>query len=89
MEILQFLVSLMQNNEKLAPILQALQQNNFDLKKTLFSLDPKILQPFVEGIMNFFENKSPTVSVGQDNALAPISNVADKDIIYTLNKILY
>jgi hypothetical protein len=34
-------------------------------------------------------NKSPTETVGQNvYGLNPIANVADKDIVYTLNKYL-
>lgn len=91
MNLLQIFLSLLKNNkslEQFLPLLSILQQNNFDLQKTLASIDPKALQPLITSLMNFFENKSPTYSVGQENALSPISDIADKDIIYSLNKYL-
>ncbi len=91
MEILQFLINLLNNNQNfgaLAPVINALKENSFDIKKTLSSINPEILAPLIKG---FFEsaNKNPTDSVGQYYyGLEPIKNVADKDIVYTLNKYL-
>ena len=92
MEILQFILSLFKDNallNNLAPILELLKKNNFDIKSTLADLDPATLQPLIQQLSTLFNNKSPTSSVGQENALAPILDIADKDIVYTLNKVLY
>ena len=90
MEILQFLISLLKDNEsmqKFAPIIQVLQQNNFDLKSVFSSLNPQVLAPFLQQFMQYMQKESPTDFVGQ-NALSPISDIADKDIIFSLNKYL-
>ena len=45
--------------------------------------------PVLKEIFSSFNMKSPTQTVGQNvYGLNPIANVADKDIIYTLNKYL-
>ena len=91
MEILQFLISLLKDNQsiqKLAPIIQILQQNNFDLKSTLSSINPQVLAPFIQQFMQSMQKESPTEFVGQQNALSPISDIADKEVIYSLNKYL-
>ena len=92
MEILQFLFSLFKDNtliKNLLPIFELLRANNFDLKKTLSMLNPEQLQPIIKELSNFFQSKSPTQSVGLDNALSPILDLADKDIVFALNKTLY
>ena len=91
MEILQFLMNFIGNNQNfgaLAPVINALKENSFDLKKTLSSINIEVLAPLIKG---FFENanKNPTETVGQFyHGLDPIKNLADKDIVYTLNKYL-
>lgn len=90
MEILQFLAQLFsneQNSKVLTPILELLKQNNFDIKRVLSNLDPKVLAPIIKEFMANMNNR-PTDTVGRNNGLSPISNIADKDIIFSLNKYL-
>ena len=90
MEILQFLAQLFsneQNSKVLTPILEILKQNNFDIKRVLSNLDPKVLAPIIKEFMANMNNR-PTDTVGRNNGLSPISNIADKDIIFSLNKYL-
>ena len=91
MEILQFLISLLKDNQSLQafmPIIDNLRQNNFDLKSFLSSLNPETIRPLIQGLMQFMQTKNPTQAVGLEYALSPISDIADKDIIYSLNKYL-
>ncbi len=88
MEILQFLASLLtneQNSKIITPILELLRQNSFDLKKVFSNLDPQALAPIIKEFMANMNNR-PTDTVGRNNGLTPISNIADKDIIFSLNK---
>ena len=90
MEILQFLAQLFaneQNSKIITPILELLKQNNFDLRKVLANVDPKTLAPIIKEFMSNMQNR-PTDSVRRNNGLSPISNIADKDIIFSLNKYL-
>ena len=90
MEILQFLTQLFtkeQNSKILTPIFELLKQNSFDLKRVLSNLDPQVLRPIIQEFMANMNNR-PTSNVGRNNELSPISNIADKDIIFCLNRYL-
>ena len=90
MEILQFLASLLtneQNSKFLMPILEILKQNSFDIKKVLTNIDPQLLRPIIQEFMANINNR-PTNNVERNNGLIPISNIADKDIVFSLNKYL-
>ena len=90
MELLQFLTSLLTNEKNsrfLTPIFEILKQNSFDLKKVLSNLDPQLLRPIIKEFISTINNR-PTNNVGRNNGLTPISNIADKDIIFSLNKYL-
>ena len=90
MEILQFLTAFFQNNQNLkliAPIIEILRNNDFDIKRALSSLTPEMIKPIIEqfsAVMNSAPNNFKQSSQG----LTPISNIADKDIVYSLNKYL-
>lgn len=90
MEILQFLTSFFQNNQNmklLAPIIEILRNNDFDIKRALSSLTPEMIKPIIEEFarqMNYRSNSQPVRNEG----LTPISNIADKDIVYSLNRYL-
>lgn len=89
MEILQFLISFLsksQNLQKFAPLIKLFSENSFDINKVLKSLSPDVVKPIIEQFASLMNNKSPTDSVGQSVGLEPISNIADKDIVYALNK---
>lgn len=91
MEILQFLMSLLKNSsalEKFAPLFNLLEQNNFDIRRTLSCVKPEMLRPIIEELSVLYKNKSPTDFVGQENALSPILNIADKEIVFCLNRVL-
>ncbi len=90
MEILQFLTTLLANEQNLkilTPILELLKQNSFDLKKVLSNVNPQVLAPIIKEFMTNINNRS-TDTIERNNGLTPISNIADKDIIFSLNKYL-
>ncbi len=90
MELLQILTSFFlngKNADAFKSVYKLFEQNSFDIKKVLSSLTPDMLAPIVKEFMSTFKNNTPTEkSVGGDYRLAPIANIADKDIIYTLNR---
>ena len=90
MEILQFLLNFIGNNSNLGvltPIINLLKENSFDIKRVINNLSPDVIAPIIKEFMNA-QNNRPTESVGRNEGLTPIANVADKDIVYTLNKYL-
>ena len=90
MEILQFLMTFFQNNQNLkiiAPIIEILKNNNFDIKKALSSLTPEMIKPIIEQF-SVAINSAPQGFNEKSQGLTPISNIADKDIVYSLNKYL-
>lgn len=89
MEILQFLLSLLNENYSIGwakPVLELLQKNSFDIKKTLSCLSPETIAPIVKEFLKTANKKPPTEHVGGGYGLSPIAEIADKDVVYTLNK---
>jgi len=90
MDLLQFFSTLLGDQKfagVFAPIIELLRQNSFDIKKVLASLNPEMLKPIIEEFMKNINNR-PAQSAERTDGLKPISNIADKDIIYVLNKYL-
>ena len=90
MEILQFLTSFFQNNQNLkliAPIIEILRNNDFDIKRALSSLTPEMIKPIIEQFSAVM-NSAPQNFNQTSQGLTPISNIADKDIVYSLNRYL-
>ncbi len=91
MEILQFLLSnfLGDKANLIKPIIDILQKNNYDISKSIFSLTPETLAPIVSAFTSAMQNTArPTGNVGRAVGTAPIAKIADKEIVYTLNKYL-
>lgn len=90
MDLLQILTSFLlngKNSDAFKSVYKIFEQNSFDLRKVLSSLNPETLAPLVKELISAFKNNTPTDnSVGGDYHLDPIANIADKDIVYTLNK---
>ena len=87
MEILQFLLSQFlgeENKSKIQPILKLLQDNSFNLRKVMQNVNPEMIIGLIKDFMK--ENKSRTETVRQNFGVSPISNIANKDIVYNLNK---
>ena len=90
MDLLQFFSSLLSDQRFMgvfAPIVELLKQNSFDIKKVLASLEPEMLKPIVQEFMKNINNR-PAQSAERISGLKPISNIADKDVIFALNKYL-
>ena len=90
MDLLQFITSLLGNDKMvklLSPIIELLRQNSFDIKKVLASLDPEMLKPIIEEFIKSINNR-PAQSTERIDGMQPISNIADKDIVFALNKYL-
>lgn len=89
MEILQFLLSLLSNGDnaqKLSPILNLFNGGNLDLKSMLSNLNFESVIPIIQAFFGW-QNKSPTENtVGQQVGLSAVTDIADKEIICTLNK---
>ncbi len=89
MDIVDVLKNLIPNINAggLVPIINLLRENSFDLKKTAQNLTPEKLAPIIES----FSESAATYAAKTNthaNGLSPIANVADKEIIYTLNRYL-
>ncbi len=70
--------------EKFMPVFNALKENSFDIKKTLQNISPETAAPILKEIFSAGKKSSPPKS--GTAGLEPISSVADKEIIHTLNK---
>jgi len=93
MEILQLLLNFISESpfrDTFASIFNHLKENDFDLKRALFSLTPEKIAPLISLFSKAKEQQKncPTSYDGQFYGLSPIKDIADKDIIYSLNKIL-
>ncbi len=91
MDLLQILISFLNNlntNSDLSPLIDLFKNNSFDLKKVLSNFSLETVTPIIkEFLRNFNQTKNPTdCSVGQDFKLEPIAFIADKDVVYTLNR---
>ena len=91
MEILQFLISFFLKEfggEKLQTIIDLFQNNSFDLNKIINNLNLETISPIIQEFFKSLnkENTPTDFSVGEDNKLSPIARIADKDIVYTLNR---
>ena len=53
----------------------------------LKDITPDKIAPIIKDFLS--DKKSPAAYAGESVGLNPIANVADKDIVYTLNKYFY
>ena len=91
MDILTWLKNLSQSGElqTLLPVLNLLRENSFDLKRTLNNLTPETLMPIISALSQSKGENQPTASFTAENVgVTPIANVADKEIVYVLNRYL-
>ena len=91
MEILRFLLSFFakEYGGDFKPLIDAFAQNDFDIKRVINNLDLEKLAPIIQSFIEKGAKNRPT-DVGREAfGLAPIAGIADKDIVYTLNKYFY
>ena len=89
MEILQLLINFLTGGagEKYKGILDLFIKDSFDIKKVLKDITPDKIAPIIKDFLS--KKNSPTAPVGESVGLNPIANIADKNIVYTLNKYFY
>ena len=87
MEIPDILKNFLSKNNlsALIPVIQLLGENSFDIKKAISSITPETLMN-LSG--EFLKNNTPENASfkTEKNGVSPIANIADKDIVYTLNR---
>ena len=92
MEILQFLLSFFieeYGGEEMQPILEKLKCNSFNIIQTLKSINPTELILIVKTFMGKMQkNNCPVEPTGQFYGVSPINNIANSDILQTLNNYL-
>ncbi len=94
MEILKLILSWFvkeKNLEGFAPIIELLSKNSFDVSKTLKNLNLDTIAPIIKSFMERAtkgQNTTPTENSvgGEIVGLNPIAKIADKEIVYTLNR---
>lgn len=76
--------------DKISPVLEMLAKNNFDISKVIKNLDVTTVAPLLGSLFEAFSARKGAAQTAQAaaNPLAPISSVADRDIIYSLNRYL-
>ena len=91
MELLQFLLTFLlkeYGGEKLTPLLNALNNGSFNLQSLLSFITPETLEPILKNLFGA-KNEPCTQNFNvQGYGLKPIAQIADRDIVYTLNKYL-
>lgn len=90
MEILKFLLSFFMEEyggKDLNGVFKLLEENSFDIKKTIKNLTPETAAPIIKAMMSGIKNKGGTEKNVTDSLrLDPISSFADREIVDTLNK---
>ena len=88
MEILQFLLNFFlteYGGKDLAPFIESLSKNSFDLKSLLKNLNPETIAPLFKTFSDLTKNMRPTNNC-QAQGLNPIINFADERVVRSLNK---
>lgn len=86
MQILDTLLSLLTSpdaKEKIAPILDAISKNNFNLAEVLKNIDITAVLPLVQSLFSQKQQTPPPVNA---NPLSPVSDIADREIVFALNR---
>ncbi|MBR0189796.1 MAG: hypothetical protein IJQ23_05370 [Clostridia bacterium] len=78
------------STETVLPIINLLRENSFDLKKVAQNLTPEKIIPIVQSFAAAQSAKSDTGEIFnmQKGGALTIANVADKEIVYCLNRYL-
>ena len=92
MEILQILLSFLLKEfggEKLQPLLNAVKENGFNLQSIMSCLTPETLAPLFQSLFSGKNKPCTEENSAQGYGLSSIADIADKDIVYALNKYFY
>jgi len=87
MEILDFILKNFLSGdaqEKFAPVFKTVTENGFDLGKIIKNLDISAILPLLDGLFSAKSAAPPKTETA--NPLSPVSDVADRDIIFALNR---
>ncbi len=90
MEFLQFILNFLTGGkqEELKELFSLLEQNDFNLQEVIKHLDFEKLAPILSAFTEDKKKDSFDFSKEPTYPLAPIAAVADRDIIYALNRYL-
>ena len=90
MELLQKLAYFLFNTDggqKLLPILTNLLNGSLNIADILNNINIQTILPLLSGFFNNGQNKNPSARTdGNCYGLKPVVNLADKEIVYTLNR---
>lgn len=88
MDILKLLKNFMQgdNLKTLAPLIELLRDNAFDINKTVNSLTPEKLAPILKTFFQQSEKQSNFTAEYGVGGVTHIANIADGEIVYALNR---
>ncbi|MBR2499199.1 MAG: hypothetical protein IKB67_05760 [Clostridia bacterium] len=93
MEILRILLSFLLKEfggEQLQPLINAFKENGFNLKSALSCLTPEMIAPIFQMLFNGKTTKPCAENnSAQGYGLSAIADIADKNIVFTLNKYFY
>ncbi|MBR5192557.1 MAG: hypothetical protein IKW33_04020 [Clostridia bacterium] len=92
MEFIKQLISFLINEfgiEKLSGLINILSENSFDIKKVLQSFSVEQFAPIIQEFMKGEEKNTTNENFVGGYGLSPIANIADKEIVYALNKYFY
>lgn len=85
MDILNFLLDTIEKNANvLAPAFKILSENSFDIKKVFDKLTPEDILRIYKDVSDNAQKNAPYAE--KTYGVAPISDIADKEIVYALNK---
>ena len=84
MDLLSFLLSFLSEQFKNSPILKSFSENGFDLQAILNNLNLEDVTALIGQIIN-----SRQQQVEREFNTKPIINIADKEIVYSLNRYFY
>ena len=86
MEILKMLSDMLSGNnaEPLFALLNALKNNSFNVKEALKNISPESLAPLFKS----FSEAAKSETTSPLNGVTPIANIADREIVYALNRYL-
>lgn len=91
MDIMNMLKNLVlgANAQEFAPVINLLRENSFDIKRTLNALSPETLAPILKTLfLNTAGSGKEQNGFPENVGVAAIANVADKEIVYSLNRYL-
>ena len=92
MDILSVLKNLLSETDarSFAPVIDLLRKNSFDVKKTIDALTPETLTPILRSFLSSYRETHGKTDdfTARPVGVTAIANIADKEIVYCLNRYL-